>query len=213
MFGNAHGICDGVGTRQHAAFPRKRRDLRSNADLLHSADVRSADSDEEDVPKLSSGNADDAARVLGQNADLRPQTQRIDLVVVARDLLPPFDDPLDGRVVAVIVLRRQAEAGDSAVSILLADGLVLHEVADRKVFAFDPDGGCLGEGVIDDRARVRDDDGFGLGGRLELVPREVELYVYTYRIMFLVYWPGPCLVFADEEFLEILQSISQTFLR
>lgn len=42
-----------------------------NADLLDGPDVRGVDGDEEDFAEFSSGDPDDAASVVGQDANLR----------------------------------------------------------------------------------------------------------------------------------------------
>lgn len=104
----------------------------------------------------------------------------------------------------MVVLRRQAEAGDGAVRVLLADGRVLHEVADREVLPFDPDGGCLSEIFVDNDSGVGDNSGFGLSICQGLEKGKRSVRFNTYRIMFLVDRPSPSLVLTDEEFLEVL---------
>lgn len=167
MFCNGRGCCAIGADVSVCPIPHKktrtgRKSVRKCGNLLDGSDVRGADGDEEDIAKLSGGDAHDATGVLGQDADFRPEAERVDLVVVAGNLFPPFDGALDGRVVSVVVLRRQAEAGDGAVGVLLADGRVLHEVADREVLPFDPDRGCLSEVFVDDDSGVGDNSGFGL---------------------------------------------------
>ncbi|KAL9117755.1 MAG: hypothetical protein Q9187_005706, partial [Circinaria calcarea] len=131
-------------------------------DLLNRTDIRRSDGDKHYISKLLTPDTNPASRIPSQDVDVGTQGNRIDLVIVSVDLLPAHDGPGNGRVVAVVVLRRETKAGHGAVGESLGEFVVGEEVGHGEVLALDPDSVEFGHGRVDDEAGVCDDDGYCL---------------------------------------------------
>jgi hypothetical protein len=87
------------------------------------------------------------------------QCNRINLVIIARKAPELLDLTSYRIVISMVVLRAQPETGNSTIGELRTKFVVHEEICDAKVAALDPELLRLGNGIVDNHARVSDDNG------------------------------------------------------
>jgi hypothetical protein len=126
--------------------------------LLHSPHLHRSNGDKKHLAKLLTLNLDRSPRIVCKDIDSAANRERINTEVIPGDLLPPFDGPVHRAVVAVVVLRRQPERRDRSRVPNSPRFLILSQILNRKMLAFDPNCARLWDRVIDDDAAVSGDN-------------------------------------------------------